>query len=287
MWYAYPREEYLEAKIQIAFYDHSKKIWKPTSTPFENEKRSQGNPLTFSYKGELYLLFVLLNGHYWNSAKPHISRFHGGKFEVPHEVKLPEGVMTRHRPIIDEKGIILPAYHEDRKQTILYHSCPPFTDYVEIGSLEEGPIQADLIEVSEKEHLMILRPTDNQRKIFRAHSADASKSWPFIYRTNLDCPLSGVAATLIPGEKQKIIVAHNNTVEHRRSPLSLTFSHDLLKSVVSTWNLISDPGEFSYPSLIWDKQGFLHLVYTHQREKIGHYLIHRDDFPKEWNHDEY
>ncbi len=277
VWYVYQKEEFLDAKLCISSFNLSLKRWTQPRLLLDRPGRSQGNPLFFIFNNELYLLFVFLEGHYWNSARMHVSKCEPelAKVSEPLKTNQAQGMMIRHRPWVNGEDVILPAYDEEKKQTVLLKGTPPFIDWQPISTLDPGPIQGDIISVGKKEAMIILRSTDNERKIIRAHSADSCRSFPFVYSTPLHCPLSGVAAHMDPSGA--LFVAHNNTDLHKRSPLSLSISKDGLKSIYKSIDIEFGDGEFSYPDLISDSKGNLHLVYTNDRDKIGHYFLFKED----------
>lgn len=282
-WYVYPEDECKNAKIVMANFDSSTRRWKDTLIAFPGISKSQGNPLLFSFKDKLYLMFVILDGHYWNSAKTYISELNEEKkeFSAPLKTELELGMMIRHRPLIKDEDILLPAYDEKNNQSMVLKSKPPFLAYEKVGELEPGPIQGDLLQQGSESFLFVLRSTDDARKVTRAHTMDGGKTFPFSYKTPFDCPLSGIAALYV--EKDKLILAHNDTQEQKRTPLTLSFSTDTLKSRSGKWDLESAAGEYSYPSLLKDSAGNIHLVYTHNRKKIGHYFFHSEDFKNYWS----
>lgn len=283
-WYVYPEDECKDAKIVVANFDSSQRRWRDTLIAFPEIRKSQGNPLLFSFKEKLYLLFVILDGQYWNSAKTFISEFNEAKkeFSAPLKTELDLGMMIRHRPFIKEDGILLPTYDETTFQSMILKSSPPFLRYDKVGELDPGPIQGDFLHQDKESFLFVLRSTDDSRKVHRAHTMDGGKTYPFTYKTPFDCPLSGIAALYVDDKKEKIVLAHNDTEEQKRTPLTLSFSKDTLKSRSGKWDLETSPGEYSYPSLLKDAQGNIHLVYTHNRQKIGHYFFHTDDFNNYW-----
>lgn len=277
VWYVYKEEEFQNARLVISSFNSSLKRWTQPILLLDRPGKSQGNPLFFKFKNELYLLFVFLEGHYWNSARLYISKCNPvlGQLSEPLRTNQPLGMMTRHRPLVKAEEVILAAYDEDKKQTVFLRGTPPFIDWQPISMLDPGPIQGDIIPMGEKETMIILRATDDRRKVIRAHSADDCHTFPFVYPTPLPCPLSGVAAHR--DLEGNILVAHNNTDLHKRSPLSLSASNDGLKSIHKTIDIESGEGEFSYPDLYSDEEGKLHIVYTHNRDKIGHYMLYPDD----------
>lgn len=277
-WYVYEKEEYTEGRLAVSQFNTSLKRWTQASLVLPYKGSSQGNPCLFSFGNELYLLFVLLEGHYWNSARLHIGRLNTGSMQLEdvHKFNCPQGLMVRHRPLIKDDGITIPAYDEEKNQTLIFDLKPPFKDLIQRGSLEPGPIQGEIVPFEKEDIMLVLRPTGDTRKIMRAHSADGGKSFPFpVYPTPFDCPLSGIAA--LKDKEGNILIAHNNTTEHKRNPLNLSSSRDGLKSLHKSMELQEGPGEYSYPSMIRDESNRLHLVYTNNREKIGHFMLYEDE----------
>lgn len=272
--YGYDDEETQGAKILVSKFNQSLGKWSVPEIPFAQLSKSQGNPLLFSDGDKLYLLFVLLEGAYWNSAKIYCSSFNdfNNSWEEPHVTKFNKGMMIRHRPKMTQDGprsqLLLPTYSELDWQSFLHTSEPPFTDWREFSELSKGPIQGDLHIKNSKEMSLYLRTTEKDRAIHRMHSSDGGKTWPFHFKTTLPCPLSGIAFESISGDLQ--VMCYNDTLEHQRTPLTLAFSEDGFKTLKAKINIEEGPGEFSYPSLLVDQANILHVLYTHQRLRIGH-----------------
>jgi predicted neuraminidase len=280
VWYVYHQEEFQNARLCIATFNPLLKRWSEAKILFDGRGHSQGNPTLFTHNGKLFLLYVMLEGLYWNSAKLHLAEINTPELRPKYLWKydLPEGTMVRHRPIVKGNEIIIPAYLEKEKKSILLHGFDPFHNLEVSGELDSGPIQGDLLMDSDKELTWILRGTGSQRKVVRAHSVDGGKTWPYVFPTPLECPLSGIAAHR--DHDSNIFVAHNNTSEHKRSPLSLSVSKDNLKSLYKSMPLEFGEGEYSYPDLLGDIHGNVHMVYTHNREKIGHYFLSKETLDK-------
>lgn len=278
VWYVYNNEEYQNARLALSQFNNSLKRWTQPKLILPNQGKSQGNPCLFSFENEQYVLFVLLEGHYWNSAALHIGRLNHQRMELEdiHKFKVPQGIMVRHRPLISDSTVIIPAYDEDKNQTIIFEMKAPFKELVKRGSLEPGPIQGEIVPFKSQEIMMVLRPTNDGRMVMRAQSPDGGKSFPFpAYKTPFHCPLSGIAAAR--DSQGHLLVAHNNTEKHQRSPLNLSSSLDGLKSMYKSIEIQFGSGEYSYPSMVFDNNRALHLVFTNNREKIGHFMLYEDD----------
>jgi len=272
--YGYNEEETQEAKILVSKFNQSLGKWTVPEVPFPHLSKSQGNPLLFTDGEKLYLLFVILEGAYWNSARVYCSCFNDFKssWEEPLVTLFKKGMMIRHRPKMTMEGpqsqLLLPTYNELDWQSFLHTSKPPFTDWQQFSELSKGPIQGDLYIKNSNEMSIYLRTTEKDRAIHRMHSSDGGKTWPFHFKTTMPCPLSGIAfENLYEGIQ---VMCYNDTTEHQRTPLTIAFSDDGFKSLKAKVNIEEGPGEFSYPSLLVDQANILHLLYTHQRIRIGH-----------------
>jgi predicted neuraminidase len=108
-----------------------------------------------------------------------------------------------------------------------------------------------------------------QGKLWQAWSKDGGKTWGALELTSLPNPNSGIdAVTLADG---RFLLVYNHTTKDR-SPLNVAVSDD-----GKTWKaalvLESDPGEYSYPAVIQDADGLVHITYTWKRERVKHVVV--------------
>jgi len=116
--------------------------------------------------------------------------------------------------------------------------------------------------------LQAIGRTRSQR-IFETWSSDRGTTWTPIALTALPNPNSGIdAVTLRDGRH---VVVYNHTTSGR-TPLNVAISRD-----GKTWNaalvLERDPGEYSYPAVIQDADGLVHVTYTWKRQRIKHVVV--------------
>lgn len=137
-----------------------------------------------------------------------------------------------------------------------------------------GVIQPTIWEYAPGRLKMLMRATRRVGFVCTAHSDDYGRTWSAATRTDIPCPNSGLdAVRLVDG---RIVLACNPTAEGR-TPLSLLASED--NGVTWFWreDLETEPGEYSYPSIIQAADGMVHIVYTHQRIQIQHVVIDPDE----------
>lgn len=270
VWYAYPKEETRNAVLVLARKRAGQKRFDPPRRILNHMNSSLGNPVIFCDSLQrLQLLFVTLQGQYWDSAVANACHSGDlGQTWTAHEsMRLGRGIMVRHAPIArNNDDFILPAYDEETSQTVLLTTGPNVGDWSVIGQCNGSQaIQGDIVRLSDSELCMILRPVSPNRTCMRSLSHNDGKNWSPLIPTTLPSALSGVAAFKTD---DTLCAVYNHTTEHRRYPLSLSYSNDL----GTTWNgpkhIDETEHELSYPSFIVDQRGVVHGVYTFGRSRI-------------------
>lgn len=108
-----------------------------------------------------------------------------------------------------------------------------------------------------------------QGKIWQAWSKDGGKTWGAMELTGLPNPNSGIDAVTLADGRQLLV--YNHTTKDR-SPLNVAVSDD-----GKTWKaalaLETETGEYSYPAVIQDRDGVIHITYTWKRERIKHVVV--------------
>lgn len=279
-WYGYVEKEYEKGQICLSKYNKVSGTWSKAQLPFGHMANSCGNPVLFSdpADGNLYLFFVILQRHYWDSAQIFHSVLKKGelKWSSPEMLQLPVGMMIRHRPLIKSSGtILIPAYDEKALKSIIYESTSPYTQWKQIGEVEGELIQGDLIQFSEKELQLYLRPaSDYPHQIYRALSPDAGKTFGTVLKTSLYCPLTGLAAIRL--QSGHTLICHNHTEKFERTPLTLSLVKQGEVAYSQLLNIDSGPIELSYPSLLQQQDGTIHLLYTYNRKMMKHIIFDLD-----------
>jgi len=133
---------------------------------------------------------------------------------------------------------------------------------------EGGMIQPSVVQVS-GDHLRLYARTDKAGRIAVSDSMDAGVTWSPARLTELPNPNSGL--DVIRLKDGRYLAVYNHTTRGR-TPLNLAVSDD-----GDHWKplqiLESEPGEYSYPSIIQASDGAVHIVYTWRRRKIKHVVV--------------
>lgn len=269
-WYAYPEQETQSATLMLtrrraggSRFDRPRRIMSDMSS-------SLGNPvLFFDGANRLHLLFVALRGHYWDSAVGYstASEDLGRTWSPPESLRQDPGMMVRYPPTaLRDNRFLLPAYDEKSNQTVILTAGPDARGWAG-ASRWKGieAIQGSIARLDCGDLAMLLRPTPENRCCLRSISNDDGRSWSPVTRTTLPNPLSGVAAFALGNT---LCAVYNHTLQHRRYPLSLSYSTNAGASWSDPVHIDETEHEVSYPSFVVDQSGVAHGVYTSGRNRI-------------------
>ena len=117
---------------------------------------------------------------------------------------------------------------------------------------------------------MVMRATRRVGTVLLAASDDYGRSWSSAQPLDIPHPNSGLDAARLPDGR---IVLACNPVREGRTPLSLLISSDNGDTWPQRIDLETEPGEYSYPSVIATDTGQVHVVFTDDRESIRHVSV--------------
>ncbi len=153
-----------------------------------------------------------------------------------------------------------PKYYIKSPQQII----PEGTDIKDTWHYPEGIIQPSIVSLGGSHLRMYCRSTLHIGRICIADSYDKGLTWSPAKPIEVPNPNSGIDALNL--KNKKIVLVYNHTTEGR-SPLNLAWSTNGIDFQM-IHNLETEPGEFSYPSMIQSTDGSIHLSYTWNRKKI-------------------
>jgi predicted neuraminidase len=133
-----------------------------------------------------------------------------------------------------------------------------------------GVIQPSVWEYAPGRVKMLMRSTQRVGCVCAALSEDYGRTWSRAERVPIPNPNSGLDAVRLQDGR---IVLVCNPVREGRTPLSVLVSEDNGATWPQRIDLETQPGEYSYPSVIQAEDGRVHVVATHQRSQIFHYRL--------------
>jgi predicted neuraminidase len=133
-----------------------------------------------------------------------------------------------------------------------------------------GVIQPTLWEYAPGRVKMLMRSTQRVGCVCASTSDDYGRTWSPTERLSIPNPNSGLdAIRLLDGR----IVLACNPLPEGRTPLAVLVSEDNGVTWPRRIDLETGAGEYSYPSVIQAEDGRVHVVATHRRVQIFHYIV--------------
>lgn len=209
----------------------------------------------------------------------------GGKtWEQPR--RLPEGILgpIKNKPVqLSDGSILCPTSNETpekpSKWTVHFERTRDYGKTWElIGPINDGvaiqAIQPSILFLGGNKLMALGR--SRQDKIFEATSEDNGKTWSEMKLGNLPNNNSGTDAVTLKDGSHLIIYNHIAGTPGKwggkRTPLNIAASKDG-KNWQAALVLETEPGEYSYPSIIQTSDGLVHVTYTWKRQKVKHAVI--------------
>ena len=194
------------------------------------------------------------------------------------KIKRSIGWMTRIKPLILENGkILLPLYSDGLNMSLVAISDDDGETWrPSLPIVGRGPIQPALAQRQNGDILAFMRDSgDAPSRVHKSISKDQGESWSATVKTDIPNTASVELLKLKDGN----FAFFGNDIVDGRYRISLYISDD----EGETWNWKvriedeeKDAGSFSYPSLVQDKKGLLHITYsyrTSETEKSIKYVV--------------
>jgi len=132
------------------------------------------------------------------------------------------------------------------------------------SGIMRGGEQPTFIERNDGSLVAYLRTRPN---ILQSESSDGGKSWSEPHATQFKNPDAGISVRRL--KNGHVILVFNNQ-DNARTPLHIALSTDEGRTWSDPVRLESNPGEYSYPSILQTSDGKIHIIYTFRRYSIQH-----------------
>jgi predicted neuraminidase len=307
-WFAGTYEGHPDVAIWLARYENG--AWKDPVKIADEPDVPHWNPVLFRDGKEMLWLFYKIGPSVpaWTGA--YITSGDGGRSWSP-PTPLPAGLIgpAKNKPITLSNGDILcGTSHEtwrswacwveassDGGRSWVKHGpiVAPGAGRYEVGSGEVvsaiwdadsgrlrlpqqhfGVIQPALWEYAPGRLKMLMRATQRVGCVCAARSDDYGCTWAPAEPVPVPNPNSGLDAVRLQDGRILLVC---NPVREGRTPLSVLVSEDNGETWAQRLDLETHPGEYSYPSIIQAEDGRVHVVATHQRTQIFHYVLESQD----------
>ena len=267
-WYAGSHEGAADVAIMCAI--HGGDRWSDPRVLFDPPGRPGGNTVVCRQGDQLWHFVDVIQDEGWDTAALYLLRSHdGGESWTEAQVFDDEpGMMVRHRPLQLSSGrLVLPAYDEKVWEGVCYLTDDGGETWRRSGriSAPTGAIQPAVIERTDGTLHAILRSDGEVTHAWECDSDDGGETWSRCVPSELQNPNSG--ADMVRLDTGETLVCFNDSPT-QRTPLTLALSLDEGRTWEARRNVESEPGEYSYPTLMVADDGSVHLVYTWRRERI-------------------
>ena len=268
IWFAGAREWAKDVQILCTIHDPSAGTWSPIRDLVSDVGYTMGNSVfARDDAGALHLWYVRTKG-YWHEGE--IVHLTWGELEQGYlskaVVPLERGWLVRGRPILRGAVVHLPVYDERALVSAIWE-CNLVTGVSRLSETIAAPgglIHPTLVAMGSLEFRCFMRNPRDPNRIHLSYSMDRGARWSRAFPTALPNPNSGLDVVRVTGTR--LICAYNHS-ERNRYPLSLARSENGGVEWERLGDLETEPGEYSYPSLLLGPHG-LHLAYTYRRELV-------------------
>ena len=298
-WYGGSREGASDVSLYSSVYSLRRKDWSPervvvtrkfAQRQLQRSLRKLGNPVVGrDSKGRLCLYFVSVSVGGWagSAVNRMVSEDEGETWSPPRRIVASPffniSTLVKGAPLLFSDGSVgLPAYHEllGKFGELLRLDAEGHAIGKTRLSWGQSSLQPVIVPRSEKEAVGFMRYSgDPPNRILVVRTADGGIHWSPPARTELPNPNAAVASTLL--SDGALLLAFNNAGENRED-LSLALSKDFANTWRIVYRLEGGPGsaqaavpEYSYPWIMQDRAGDIHVLYTWGRSRIKHVRFNR------------
>lgn len=275
-----------EARPDVALYlarrPAGTQRWEPPVKVYDEPGKAAGNAVLWVDGPTTYLFVSVIMGRRWTDCELRMlsSTDHGATWSAPRTIREEWGWVFGSAPVRMSNGeVLVPIYDERTWRAGWYVTGVPDrggdpyatwtaypTDPAAWPTSPRGAIQPATVELGDGRLLTLLRTRDGL--VYRTDSRDFGRTWSVPVPTTLPNPNSRVA---LLGPVDGALVLAYNPLERGRGVLALTVSDDEGYTWSPPVEVERDlSSEFSYPYLVRDRAGRLHLGYTHRRRTMRH-----------------
>ena len=298
-WYGGSREGASDVAIYTSVYSLRQKDWSPESAVVTREfaqrhlrrtVRKLGNPVAGrDSKGRLCLYFVSVSVGGWAGSAVNlmVSEDEGETWSPPRRLIASPffniSTLVKGAPLLfSDGGVGLPVYHEllGKLGELLRLDAEGRAVGKTRLSWGQSSLQPAIVPRSQNEAVGFMRYSgDPPNRILVVRTEDGGVHWSRPEKTALPNPNAAIASALL--SDGALLLAFNNAEEDRED-LSLALSTDFGNTWRTARRLEGGSGsapapvpEHSYPWIVQDRDGDVHVLYTWGRSRIKHVRFNR------------
>lgn len=283
LWYGGSFESADDQAIFLARKRSHDKLWSTPQVLLQNATAPPGNGVIFrDTTDRLWIVWCrmegtrpMLRGNGWDRCRlfTRTSTDHGVTWSEDRPMFDEElWCVPRNPPIVlADKTLLLPVEGlQGKVEGSYFLRLPSGASTWQLGGFTAGGSQPA---VSQRRDGSILALMRHAQHITQIESTDGGLSWSQAVDTPLANPDSGISMTRLANGH--LVLVYNDTPTDR-TPLSIARSIDEGRTWEKPLHLESNPGEYSYPSIIQSTDGRVHVTYTYRRYAIKHVELNED-----------
>ncbi len=274
-WYSYVGSDELGgAAIYTARRPADAQAWIAPQLHIDRPE-ADGNPVLYSEGTDVWLFQAVVPGTGWSTAHIEVQRSsdNGATWTSPKTIIGPLGSNVRFPPVrLDDGTLLLPAYDDLLQRSLFFASSDGDSWSLRSSfatSVSARNIQPSMMQLAGGRLLTVMRNTA-RGWLWVAASDDRGQTWSEPFDAGFPNPASPSALLLL--SDGNLVLVYNNSNAARR-PLAITISADDGRTWYPSRTLVDGDGAYSYPAAVQAADGLIHIVYSHDREFIGHIVV--------------
>lgn len=283
LWYGGSYESADDQAIFLARKRPDDKRWSTPQVLLQNAAAPPGNGIIFRDTTErLWIVWCrmegtrpMLRGNGWDRCRlfTRTSTDHGMTWSEDRPMFDEElWCVPRNPPIVlADKTLLLPVEGlQGKVEGSYFLRLPSGASTWQRAAFTDGGSQPAVAQRRDGTILALMR---HAQHITQIESSDGGLTWSKAVDTSLENPDSGISMTRLANGH--LVLVYNDTPTDR-TPLSIARSIDEGRTWEKPLRLESNPGEYSYPSVIQSTDGRVHVTYTYRRYAIKHVELNED-----------
>jgi predicted neuraminidase len=252
---------------------------------------ADGNPVLYGEGGAVWMFQAVVPGTGWRTAHIEVQRSsdRGVTWSPPEPIAGPLGANVRYPPVriaikqspSGSEGhptsgdLLLPAY-DDLLGRCLFYVSSDGVQWQQRSTLAT-PLPYRVLQPSiallEDGRLLAVMRNSERGWLWASYSDDDGRTWTTPADSGFANPASPAALLRLASGNLALVFNDSNEV---RRPLSIALSGDDGLTWQAAHVLVDGPGEYAYPSAVQTPDGVIHIVYSHDREYIGHIEVNEE-----------
>ena len=274
-WYSYTGPNELDgAAIYVARRPAGGESWTVPELLI-TRREAVGNPVLYSEGDAVWLFHAVVPGTGWSTAHIELqqSSDRGRMWSAARVLDARLGSNVRFPPVrMNDGTLLLPAYDDLIPRSLFYTSADG-GDWTlrSVLAADAGyaNIQPSVVALADGRLLSVMRNTGHGW-LWVAASDDAGRTWTTLADGGFPNPASPAVLLRLTNGHLALVYNDSNTDRH---PLSITASADDGATWYPARILVDGDGAYAYPAMIQTPDGLIHIVYSHDRQRIQHITL--------------